>query len=112
MYTILNNKKVKVTKCNNLIDKIKAFIHKIKDFDYCLCFTKKRFFHTFFKLSNVDIVMTDKNNKILYLYQSLKPWKIISPKENVFYTYELAENDTKTFSLGDKFKIRTTRNTH
>lgn len=109
MYTIVNSKKVKVTKCNNLINKIKGFITRIKEFDYCLYFPGRRSIHTFFKFSNVDVVMTDKNNKILYLYQSLKPWKIIFPKHDVCYTYELSENTTRTLSLGDKFKIRTTR---
>jgi len=41
---------------------------------------------------NIDVYMTDKNNKILYIYKNLKPGRIILPKKNVYYTYETPLN--------------------
>lgn len=37
----------------------------------------------------IDIILTDKNNNILYLYPNFKKWKVLLPKKNVYYTYEL-----------------------
>lgn len=45
--------------------------------------------HTFFMYQNIDVVLCDKHNKILYYYPEVKKNKVILPKKNVYYTYEL-----------------------
>jgi hypothetical protein len=32
--------------------------------------------------------MTDRNGKILYIFKNIKPWRVILPKKNIYYTYE------------------------
>lgn len=59
-----------------------------KNITYGVCFPKCRSIHTFFMFCPIDVIMTDKNNNILYTYHQLKPWRIILPKRNVYYTYE------------------------
>jgi len=54
---------------------------------------------------NIDIIMTNKNNKILYTYYNLKPWRIILPKKNVYYTYELPVNTIK-LNIGEQLEIK------
>lgn len=60
--------------------------------------------HTFFMFSNIDVIMTDKNNNVLYIYRNLKPWKLILPKKNVYYTYELPGGTLSKLKINDKIK--------
>ena len=59
--------------------------------------------HTFFMKTKIDVVLTDKNGKILYIYKSLKPNRIILPKKHVAYTYEMPEGFVQ--NLEDKKNI-------
>lgn len=68
-----------------------------KNIDYCLCFPKCNSIHTFFMLEPIDVVMTDKDNNILYTFENLLPNKIILPKKNVYYTYEFPKGTLKKF---------------
>lgn len=66
-----------------------------------LCFPKCNSIHTFFMKINIDVIMTDKDFNILYIYKNLKPNKIILPKKNVYYTFELPVNKSN-FKLNEK----------
>ena len=74
----------------------------LRDFDYVLKI-KCNGVHTFFMKTNIDIILTDKNDKILYIYKNVKPWKIILPKKNVTYTYETKPNYLN-LKVGEKIK--------
>lgn len=63
-----------------------------KNINYILVFPNCNAIHTFFMRQKIDIVMTDKNFKILYVFPKTKPFKIISPKKNVYYTFEIPIN--------------------
>ncbi|MDD4734420.1 MAG: DUF192 domain-containing protein [Bacilli bacterium] len=78
---------MKIVICNSFLKRLIGFIGK-KDADYGLCFPKCNSIHTFFMRKNIDVIMTDKNNLILYVFNDLKPNRIIFPKKNVYYTYE------------------------
>ena len=71
-----------------------------------MCFPKCNSIHTFFMFKPIDVFMTDKNNKILYLYKNFKPYKIILPKKNVYYTYETKINEYD-FKVNDVFQEKT-----
>ena len=77
---------------------------KRKKINYGICFPKCNSIHTFFMFQSIDVIMTDINNKILYIYPNFKPWKIILPKKNVYYTYELPLGSTTKFKINDIFK--------
>ena len=97
MYT--NSKKIKEAK--TFFQKLKGLMFK-KNFDYILKF-KTNGIHTFFMKTKIDVVLTDKNGKILYIYKSLKPNRIILPKKTVTYTYEMPEGFVQ--NLEDKKNI-------
>jgi len=103
MYLILKNNKYKIKYCKNLFNRFKGFMFK-KKINYVLCFPKCNSIHTFFMRENIDIIMTNKNNKVLYIYNNFKKNKIILPKKNVYYTYELPKN-TNTYNINDTIKI-------
>ena len=60
--------------------------------------------HTFFMKENIDVIMTDKNYKVLFFYKNLKKNKIILPKKNVYYTFELPKNSITTIKKNSYIK--------
>lgn len=86
MYIIINNKKILLKEADTFFKKLIGLMLK-KNIKYCLRF-KCNGIHTFFMRENIDVILTDKDNKVLYTYISLKKNRIILPKKNVYYTYE------------------------
>ena len=103
MYLISKNKKIEIIMCESIFSRFKGFMLK-KKIKNCLCFPKCNSIHTFFMLSNIDIIMTDKENKVVYIKNNLKPCRIIFPKKDVYYTYELNSN-SNSYKINDYLKI-------
>lgn len=80
---------IEIKECNSFLQKTIGFMFKKKTITYGLVFNKCNAIHTFFMRQPIDVIMTDINHHILYSFISLKPNKIILPKKNVYYTYEL-----------------------
>lgn len=59
--------------------------------------------HTFFMRIPLDVVLTDKDRTIIDIIYNLKPWKIVLPRKNVYYTYEFPTNIIN-LKIGDKIK--------
>ncbi len=91
--------------CKNFKNRLLGLMFKKEKINYALCFPKCNSIHTFFMKQNIDIVMTDINNTVIYVVKGLKPWRIILPKKNVYYTYEFSENTT-SYQIGDIIKIK------
>lgn len=58
------------------------------DINRALLFDKCNSIHTFFMKENIDVIMCDKDNKILFYYKSLPRGKIILPKRGVKKVFE------------------------
>jgi uncharacterized membrane protein (UPF0127 family) len=56
-------------------------------------------------LSSIDVVMVDKDNKVLYVYIELKPWRVILPKKDVKHIYELPFGSVKKYNIKINKKI-------
>ena len=91
MNLIYNDKKIKILECTSFFSRLKGFMFK-KNIDYALLFNKCNSIHTFFMKSNIDVIMCDKNNKIIYYCNNLNNNKIIIQKKNVYKTIELPVN--------------------
>lgn len=85
--------------CNKFKDRLIGIMFKKKKIDRCYYFPNCNSIHTFFCFQNIDIVMTDKNNNIIYEYNNFKPWKIILPKKYVTSVYEFPANISKKEKL-------------
>ena len=59
-----------------------------KNISYALLFNKCNSIHTFFMKEDIDVIMCDKDNNILYFYKNLKKNKVILPKKDVYMVYE------------------------
>lgn len=103
MKILKDNISINIKWCNNFLDRFKGFMFK-KNINICLCFPKCNSIHTMFMLKPIDVIMTDKNYKIIYIFKNVKPFKIILPKKNVYYTFELPINKFK-FKINEKIKI-------
>ena len=95
---IIKNMSVKV--CNNLFNRFKGFMFA-KNINYGLCFPKCNSIHTMFMFKPIDVIMTDKDFKVLYIFKNFKPYKVIFPKKNVYYTFEFPINKLD-FKINEK----------
>lgn len=97
MYIIIDDKKIPLKEAKSFKDKLIGLMFK-KNINFALKF-KCNGIHTFFMKENIDVILCDKDNNILFTYKNLKKNKIILPKRNVYYTYELPHN-----SINDNIK--------
>lgn len=86
-----NNKEIKAINCISFYSRLKGFMFK-KNINYSLLFDKCNSIHTFFMKENIDVILCDKNNTILYFYQNLPKNKIILPKKGVSKVIETPSN--------------------
>lgn len=89
MKIILDNTELELKDCIHFKDKLLGFMFK-KNINYALRF-KCKSIHTFFMKENIDVVITDKDNNVLYVYNNFKKNRIII-KKNAYYFYEMPCN--------------------
>ena len=94
---VINNKTLPLKEANTFIKKLIGLCFK-KNINFALRF-KCNGIHTFFMFEDIDVILTDKNNNVLYTYKNFKRNRILLPKKNVYYTYELPANTIKTNTI-------------
>ena len=102
MKLIYNNKDINIINCKSFLSRLKGFMFK-KKINNALLFNNCNSIHTFFMKTNIDVIMCDKENNILYYYNNLGKNKVILPKKNVYKTIELPVN---YFNIKINTKIR------
>lgn len=106
MKLIYNNKEIFLIECKNFYSRLMGFMLK-KNIKHALLFNKCNSIHTFFMKENIDVIMCDKDNNILYFYKNLKKNKVILPKRNVCKVYETPSN---YFDIKINTKIKVNNN--
>lgn len=102
MKLIYENKNIDIIDCNTFFSRLIGFMFK-KNITNALLFNNCNSIHTFFMKENIDVIMCDKDNTIIYYYNNLKKNKIILPKKKVYKTIELPIN---YFNIKINTKIR------
>lgn len=92
---------IKIHEMNNFYKKFKGLMFKKEPIKDAYLFENVNSIHMFFMFQEIDVVMTDKNYKVLYKFENLKPWRIILPKKGVFYTFELPKSISKSIFLNE-----------
>ena len=91
MKLIYDNKSINLKKCNTFFSRFKGFMLQ-KNINYSLLFEHCNSIHTFFMYENIDVIMCDKNNIILFYYPNIKRNRIILPKKGVSKVFETPPN--------------------
>ena len=91
MKLIYENKEIKLVNCKSFYSRLMGFMFK-KNINHSLMFDKCNIIHTFFMKKNIDVIMCDKDNNVLYYYNNFKKNKVILPKKNVCIIYETPAN--------------------
>ena len=107
MYLQVKRKKIKIIELTKFWDRFKGLKFVLEPLDYGIKFPKKKFVTTNFLCQRIDIVLTDKEDNILYMYQNIKSEKYILPKRKVYNAYFLPKNTVKDLKLHTKLKIVT-----
>ncbi len=104
MKLIINKKKLNIVEKNNFFEKLKGIKFILEPIKDAYRF-KSHYANTYFLFQRVDIIMTDENNKVLYIYPNCKTEKLIFPKFNVKYVYFLPLETTKDLEINQILKI-------
>ena len=103
MEILINKQKFNVDYANTFRKRLLGLMGK-KDIKKGIFFPKTRSIHTFFMKEDIDIIMIDKNNSVIYYKNNLKRNKIII-KKKAYHTIELPHNSINNLKLGDKIII-------
>lgn len=91
MQIIYNDKRINVTECTNFFSRLKGFMF-CDIIDKALLFNNCNSIHTFFMKKNIDVIMCDRDNNILYYFNNVSKNRIIWPKNGVYKTIEMPVN--------------------
>ena len=83
----IENKTIDIKIANNFKDRFIGLMGKT-NINYGMLFPKCNAIHTFFMKENIDVIMCDNDNKVLFVYRDLPKNKIILPKKGVRKVFE------------------------
>ena len=78
---------IEITECKSFFSRFKGFMFK-KNIKDALLFNRCNSIHTFFMKENIDVIMCDNDNKVLFVYKDIHKNKIILPKKGVRKVFE------------------------
>ena len=81
-----------IVEANTFFSKFFGLMFKRKKIDYGLLLSNTNGVHTFFMFQSIKVVLLDKDYNVLYVYNEVKPWRVILPKRGVKHTLELPKN--------------------
>lgn len=107
MYLKVNNKRVEIRELVGFWNRFKGLKFILEPIDYGIKFSHKKFVTTNFLCQRIDIVLTDKEDKILYIYEDFKTEGYILPKRKVYNVYFLPLDTGKHLTINKKLNIKT-----
>ncbi len=103
MEIIINKEKILLNVANTFTKRLFGLMGK-KNIQTGLFLPKTRSIHTFFMKEKIDIIMLDKNNKIVYLEKNVSKNRIII-KKKAYHTIELPSNTIINLNIGEELTI-------
>ena len=105
MYIKVKNRKVKLVEANTFWERLKGLKFVLGPLDYGVRFPNKKSSNTNFLFERIDVILTDKDEKILYLIENLGTEKKVRRKKNVYNTYFVPRETVKDLKVGDKLDL-------
>lgn len=87
MKLIFKNRELVLKECKSFSSRLLGFMFK-NNINSALLFDECDSIHTFFMKENIDVIMCDRDNTILFFYRNLPKNKIIWPKKGVRKVFE------------------------
>lgn len=105
--------KLKINKNYITVNEIEGFFNRFKCMKFKLdkisegyLLKKHNFINTYLFCQRTDIIMTDKDDKIIKMYPNLNTEKLKLGNRKVCNTYILPLGCCNNYSIGDKLKIK------
>ena len=103
MRIIYKGKEINLIECKSFYSRFKGFM-LCKDINKALLFNHCNSIHTFFMYENIDVIMCNNDNVILYYYKDLGKNKIILPRKGVTKVYE-TPSEYFDIEINDKLEV-------
>ena len=87
MKLVFKDKEINLIECKSFYSRLRGFMFT-KGINNALLFNRCNSIHTFFMRENIDVIMCDNDNKILFYYKNLGKNKVILPKKEVRKVFE------------------------
>lgn len=87
MKLLYGDKEIELKECKSFWSRFLGFMFK-KNIDSSLLFDRCDSIHTFFMRENIDVIMCDRDNNVLFFYRDLPKNRIIWPKKGVRKVFE------------------------
>lgn len=94
-------KKIKIIILKKFWERFKGLKFVFEKLDYGVKFPRKKKCNTNFLVQNIDIILTDKNEKIIYMQENVGTEVKIKRRRHVYNTYFLPLGTVKYFKVGD-----------
>lgn len=105
MYLVVKNKKIEIIELKGFWERVKGLKFVLDPIDYGVKFPKKKRSNTDFLVQKIDVILTDKNEKIVYLEENVATERKIRYKKGVYNTYFLPLGTASKFEIGDTLEF-------
>lgn len=105
MYIKLKNKKVKLVEANTFWERVKGLKFILGPLQYGIRFPNKKSSNTNFLFEKIDVILTDKDEKIIHMIEKLGTEKKIRRRKNVYNTYFVPIGTVKELQVGDVLNL-------
>ena len=103
MYTKIHNKKIKIEELNTFKKRFKSLKFNFNKLDYIVKIPNKRIINTLFFVQYYDLVITNKNEVIIYIEENIMQDKYFIHKKGGRNFYFLPKGLIKYLKVGDIF---------
>lgn len=105
MYLKINKVKIPIEIKTSFKDKLKSFRFRLAEIDEGLCFPKKRRINTYFYYQRVDLITTDKNNKILSIFENVPSERRYKGRKGTYFMYVFPVGVSNFYEIGDTLNV-------
>lgn len=105
MFLIIGNKKIQIFEYKKFGERFKTFKFYLKDINFGLKLARKKYANTYFFCQKVDVCFTDKNDRILYIYNNVASEKLIF-KIKAHNIYYFPVGVCRLLKVGDIIKLQ------
>ena len=105
MYIKVKNRKVKLIEANTFWERLRGLKFVLGPLEYGVRFPKKKRANTNFLFERVDVILTDKDEKIIHMIERLGTEKKVRRKKHVENIYFVPIGTVKDLKVDDKLEL-------